>query len=182
MIDAVLRPTQSQIKSLGAGLGFTLSDREAQLFERMLEGFCQGYDVVDRLPNSLPQVNYPRTPGYEPPGEENRFNAWARKLNIKGKSDGILAGKRIVLKDSICLAGVPMSVGAAYLQGYVPEVDATIVTRVLDHGGEIVGKAVCEYCVLRKQQYELAAPSPQSQQPGLFRWRIVVRFGGAGGQ
>lgn len=141
----VLRPTQPQIKSLADGLGFSLSDREAQLFERMLEGFCQGYDVVDRLPNNMPEVNYPRIPGYEPRGEENRFNAWARKLTVKGNPGGILAGKRIVLKDSICLAGVPMSVGAGFLQGFVPEVDATVVTRVLDHGGEIVGKAVCEY-------------------------------------
>src|SRR5207237_9139279 len=30
------------------------------------------------------------------------------------------------------------------LEGYVPEFDATIVTRILDAGGEIVGKAVCE--------------------------------------
>ena len=30
-------------------------------------------------------------------------------------------------------------------EGYVPDVDATIVTRILDAGGEIVGKAVCEH-------------------------------------
>jgi amidase len=31
------------------------------------------------------------------------------------------------------------------MQGYVPEADATVVTRILDAGGEIVGKATCEY-------------------------------------
>jgi len=35
--------------------------------------------------------------------------------------------------------------GSAVLEGYVPDVDATIVTRILDAGGEIVGKAVCEH-------------------------------------
>jgi amidase len=34
--------------------------------------------------------------------------------------------------------------GSVVLEGYVPEFDATIVTRILDAGGEIVGKAVCE--------------------------------------
>ena len=35
--------------------------------------------------------------------------------------------------------------GASTLEGYVPDVDATIVTRILDAGGTIAGKAHCEY-------------------------------------
>jgi amidase len=49
-----------------------------------------------------------------------------------------------VLKDTTCLAGVPMMNGTAVLEGYVPEFDATIVERILDAGGTIVGKAACE--------------------------------------
>ena len=37
-----------------------------------------------------------------------------------------------------------MTNGSPLLDGYVPSADATIVTRILDAGGEIVGKAVCE--------------------------------------
>jgi amidase len=51
----------------------------------------------------------------------------------------------VVLKDNICLAGVPMMNGASTLAGYVPDIDATVVTRILDAGGTIVGKAHCEY-------------------------------------
>jgi len=142
---AVLRPNAAQIKSLGDELGFNLSDGETKLFEHMLEGYCQGYDVVDGMADNLPGVKYPRTTGYKPEGDENRFNAWARRVQISGRSEGILGGKRVVLKDSVCLAGVPMSVGAGFLDGYTPEIDATVVSRVLDHGAEIVGKAVCEY-------------------------------------
>src|SRR5260370_37006313 len=41
-----------------------------------------------------------------------------------------------------------MMIGAELFDGYVPEVDATVVERILDAGGEIAGKAVCEYfCV-----------------------------------
>ena len=57
-------------------------------------------------------------------------------------------GKRVALKDNICLAGVPMMNGASTLEGYVPDVDATVVTRILDAGGTIVGKAHCEYFCL----------------------------------
>ena len=35
--------------------------------------------------------------------------------------------------------------GASTMEGYVPDVDATVATRILDAGGTIVGKTVCEY-------------------------------------
>ena len=34
--------------------------------------------------------------------------------------------------------------GSRLLEGYIPDVDATVVTRILDAGGHILGKAVCE--------------------------------------
>ena len=46
------------------------------------------------------------------------------------------------------VAGVPMMNGASTLEGYIPEFDATVVTRILDEGGEIVGKTHCEYFCL----------------------------------
>jgi amidase len=44
----------------------------------------------------------------------------------------------------VCVAGLPMMNGTVALEGYVPEVDATLVTRILEAGGTILGKAVCE--------------------------------------
>jgi amidase len=38
--------------------------------------------------------------------------------------------------------------GASTLEGYTPDIDATVVTRILDAGGTIVGKAHCEYFCL----------------------------------
>ena len=34
--------------------------------------------------------------------------------------------------------------GSQLLEGYIPDVDASVVNRVLDEGGRILGKAVCE--------------------------------------
>jgi amidase len=142
---SVLRPSVAQLQAAGAALGFELSAADAVLYNDMMAGTFEAYDVVDRLPDHTPPVTAPRLPGYRPAGEENRWNAWARKLSLKTRDSGKLHGKRIVLKDSICLAGVPMSAGAAFLDGYVPDVDATVVGRILEAGGEIVGKAMCEY-------------------------------------
>jgi len=34
----------------------------------------------------------------------------------------------------VCVAGIPMMNGSAALEGYVPEIDATVVTRTLAAG------------------------------------------------
>ena len=66
------------------------------------------------------------------------------RCDIPGAPSGRLHGKTIAIKDSICVAGIPMMMGSRVLEGYVPDVDATVVTRILDAGGRVTGKAVCE--------------------------------------
>jgi amidase len=144
----VKRPTLSQLGDIVAGFGMTLSDDKLARFLALMEGTFQAYDQVDALPDNLPPVDYPRTPGYRPPPSENPLNAWYIKTEVRGAPRGPLAGKRVVLKDNVCLAGVPMMNGASTLEGYTPDVDATVVTRILDAGGTIVGKAHCEYFCL----------------------------------
>ena len=65
--------------------------------------------------------------------------------------------------------------GASTLEGYVPDVDATVVTRILDAGGTIVGKAVCEYfCFSGGSHTSLARAGPQPAPHGLLGRRLVV--------
>jgi len=66
------------------------------------------------------------------------------KCDIPGASNGKLHGKTIAIKDSIPVASVPMMNGSQILEGFIPDIDATVVTRVLDHGARVVGKATCE--------------------------------------
>ena len=145
---SVKRPSLAQMKEIVSSLHLSMSDAEILEYMAVLEPTFQAYDRVQQLPDNLPPVKYPRTPGYRPNGGENRLGAWAVKSEVRGAPSGPLAGKRIVLKDNICLAGVPMMNGASTLAGDVPDVDATLVTRILDAGGTIVGKAHCEYFCL----------------------------------
>ena len=145
---AVARPTEDQILDIAAGLGMTLSDAQAAEYLALLAPTFDAYDVVDAEPDFVPAVTYPRTPGYRPTAAENAYGAWYYKSTVKGAASGKLAGRTVVLKDNVCLAGVPMMNGASTLEGYVPAIDATIVTRMLDAGATIVGKAVCEHFCL----------------------------------
>jgi len=141
----VKTPTLEQLGEVAAELGLTFSQTDlAAHLEALGPGFA-AYNLVDQLPDELPSVAYPRRPGRRPAPKENLLGAWYVKTEVAGAASGKLAGKRVALKDNICLAGVPMMNGASTLEGYVPEVDATVVTRILDAGGSIVGKTVCEY-------------------------------------
>ena len=144
----VQRPTHAQLKEIAQDLGMHLSDERAQEFLDVMQGTIDAYDVVDALPDYLPPVVYPRTAGARPTEEENPLNAWYVKTDIRGAPRGPLQGRTVALKDNVCLAGVPMMNGASKLRGYTPDVDATIVTRLLDAGATITGKAHCEYFCL----------------------------------
>jgi len=145
---AVRRPTTEQLQSIVFDLGMDLQPEALEQYRSLMEASIASYDVVDALPDEKPPVRYPRTPGYQPLPEENPYGAWYIKTTVKGAPGGKLAGKTVALKDNVCLAGVPMMNGASTLEGYVPDLDATIVTRMLDAGATILGKAVCEYFCL----------------------------------
>src|SRR6267154_1078473 len=144
-VMAVRRPTLGQLRSVAEDLGMHMGDEELKSYDALMQANYAAYEAVDAMPDYVPAVKYPRTPGYRPEGEENKYNAWYVKTTVKGAPSGKLAGKRVALKDNICLAGVPMMNGASTLEGYIPDTDATIVTRILDAGGTIVGQTHCEY-------------------------------------
>ncbi|RQN40296.1 amidase [Paraburkholderia tropica] len=137
-------PTLEQLKSIAKDCGVELSNELATDYLDMMVTTFKSYRRIDQLVERKLPVKYPRTPGYRPAADENPLNAWYWRCDIPGASDGILAGERIAVKDTVCVAGVPMMNGSKLLEGYVPDVDATIVTRMLDAGATIVGKASCE--------------------------------------
>ncbi len=144
-LGTVKAPTLHELRQVAADLGMAFSDEDLAQHLAAVTSSVAAFNLIDRTPDEKPPVKYPRTAGYRPSGEENKYGAWYIKTIVEGSSSGKLKGKKIVLKDNICLAGVPMMNGASTLEGYTPDVDATVVTRILDAGGVIIGKAVCEY-------------------------------------
>src|SRR5882672_4349061 len=105
---AVRRPTLDQLRSVAEDLGMHMGEQELKSYDALMQANYAAYDAVDAMPDYVPAVTYPRTPGYRPEGEENKYNAWYVKTEIKGAPGGKLAGKTIALKDNICLAGGPI--------------------------------------------------------------------------
>jgi amidase len=141
-------PKPQEIAAIGAALGIDYTKADVDFLGTAIAPFVDAANRAMRLPDNLPAVDWPRTPGWQPSAEENPLNAWYWRCEIPGAADGPLSGKTVALKDNVLLAGVPMMNGASMWQQYVPEVDATVVTRLLDAGATILGKAHCEYFCL----------------------------------
>jgi amidase len=138
-------PTIDELSEIATSFGLRLSADDLASFRGLIVPLLESYRAVEQLTEPpLLAPKYPRSSGRRPTPEENPLNAWYWRSEIKGAADGPLAGKTVAVKDNVCVAGLPMMNGSATLEGYTPEVDATIVTRILDAGGTILGKAVCE--------------------------------------
>ena len=161
------RPDAGDVQHTALKLGFDLTEADAESYLSLMQGLFDAYDVVADLVEPLPPVTYPRAPGVRPASQDNPFGAWAVKSHIRGASTGPLAGKTVAIKDNVCVAGLAMQNGASILSGYVPEIDATIVSRLLDAGAEIHGKAVCEYyCASGGSHTSWPGPVENPAKPG----------------
>lgn len=141
----VRKPSEDEFAEIARDLGFSMTQQDIESFTGIAAGVIASYNRLDEMvPPKLP-VNHPRLPGHQPAPEDNPLAAWAWQCEVKGAASGPLAGKKIALKDNIALAGVPMANGTNVLEGYVPDIDATIVTRMLDAGATITGKSANTY-------------------------------------
>ena len=142
---AVALPTLRQLEHIAHTYHLELSDEDLRAYQALMADPLGSYARLDQLPEPSPRQVYARSGGYRPDPAENPLNAWYWRCSIRGADGGLLAGKRIAIKDVIGVAGIPMMDGSSVLEGYIPDADATVVTRILDEGGEIAGKAVCEH-------------------------------------
>ena len=134
----IRRPTTQDLLRLADANHFEITEEEMEAFEAMIPGLFESYDILAQLPEQRPALRYPnRDAGSRPNREDDPYNAILRRCTLKGATGGKLAGKRIGMKNNICIAGMPMTCASRVLEDYIADSDATIVTRILDEGGEI---------------------------------------------
>ncbi|XP_052678957.1 amidase-like isoform X1 [Crassostrea angulata] len=138
--SAIARISEEDINLISEDLRLKLTREEASAIYEFCGETCKSYQRVYELVAPTPEVKYPRTPGYR----ETEDSSWYYRCDIKGAENGLLKGKTVAIKDNVSVAGVPMMNGSKLLEGFVPDRDATVVTRILDAGGRITGKSVCE--------------------------------------
>lgn len=129
---------EDTLKHLGLVIGSNELDPVVGIVNDILPLFRELLSIDEGLPDNLPR------PAAILPTLSGQSKGWACYSDIQPVFDGLLRDTRVVVKDTISVAGLPMLAGSKLMQGFVPSEDATIVTRVLENGGTIKGKSHCE--------------------------------------
>ncbi|ETS78709.1 hypothetical protein PFICI_08562 [Pestalotiopsis fici W106-1] len=148
--------TSEDVVSCAAKLGFQVKPEELDAHRVLLAAAYETFEELAALPDYEPPATKPR---YTRHGitrvdqEANEFgSAWSYRCTLtqgdkhsrQDKPTGLLSGKNIVVKDNICIAGVPQVYGTDAIKPWVPQCDATVISRIVEAGGCIVGTATCE--------------------------------------
>ncbi|TVY47436.1 Amidase [Lachnellula occidentalis] len=141
--------TTSEVSSLAQAHNLSIPPSELEDWATLLAGLNHCAKEILSLPDYYPTIDtslYPRTDIHRPSGaKDTDHGGWAWKATVKATNpkSSELEGKTVALKDNVALAGVQCTNGTGALD-WVPQVDATLVTRILDAGGVVKGKSACE--------------------------------------
>jgi amidase len=148
------RPTAADLREAAARLRIDIPDDDFDYYRGVVDGSLAQLERIHELEEPalsdlefVEELNEPKgvdRPSYRPLDSENPHNAWITRCDVSRDVAGPLAGTTVGLKDSIALANVEMTCGSTLLEGYVPDVDATVVDRLLSAGARIVGKCNME--------------------------------------
>ncbi|OAA57538.1 amidase [Niveomyces insectorum RCEF 264] len=156
--------SEETLHELAASLGFTMKPDDEATYYTLLKGLEESVHRID----ALPEYTDPRVVPHSavplskrtytvPEKTDNPLNAWSHKFELKDDkaiATGILQGRSVNLKDTVAVAGVPLTLGTqpSHLStdgSYpVPTVDGPVVRRIVAAGGVVQGTSVCEnYCL-----------------------------------
>ena len=136
-------PSPGDVAAVAESFGIHLDGEDAVAYRDFLVEQLAAFDdfLAARIEEDRPPLLFPsRAPGHRPTAAEDPYNAWVWRCSIGGGDEGLLAGRTVSFKDHIAVAGMPLAFGMSALDGNVADADATVVTRVLAAGGQVVGK------------------------------------------
>ncbi|KAI1853579.1 hypothetical protein JX266_001563 [Neoarthrinium moseri] len=151
------------LRAIAKSRGFSLNARDESGYVALTRNAQASVEFLLNLPDYndprlVPPVDNQGRAYSRPKASENPLNAWSHKTNITASVPadglGLLMGRTIAIKDNMRVAGVPLTDGTQPFhlsedKPYpIPQLDATIVSRVLDAGATITGTSTCEnYCM-----------------------------------
>lgn len=142
MTDSV---SPERIQSLAEACGLSLDDDNLELYSAVLAEMAEAVTAVEAAStptfadiHGSPERYGGREVRQDP--TDDPYNAWQTQFELAGADTGPLDRYSIGLKDSIAVAGYELTLGTPAMAGFVPEIDATVVSRLLDAGATLTGK------------------------------------------
>lgn len=135
----IRRPSRQDIIELSARTHVNLTEVEVEVIHELVNVNLDSYDVLDQMPDPVRAITPAvRIPGGRPSPKDDPLNTIVRNVDVKAvDAKGPLSGKTVGIKDTVCVAGIPTTCGSRLLYDYTPDVDATVVKRILEAGGHI---------------------------------------------
>ena len=134
----IRRPSFADIQNSSDSCHLQLTEAELKDFHELVCENLDMYDELEQYPDQhRPVIAATRISLSRPTPEDDPLNAIVQYCSVSTGKKGPLSGKRIGVKDTICVAGIPMSCASRLLYGFTPDIDATIVTRMLEAGAHI---------------------------------------------
>lgn len=141
--DKELRSTSpGEVEEAAAALGMEFRSEELPAVVDQLSGIIAGLNGFIESNGLGGGRVLPKAAGRtmsEPAEEVDAYRAFITRCHITASGEGMLSGYRVSVKDHVSVAGLPQSLGSSFMAGHSPDQDATIVTRLLEAGAELVG-------------------------------------------
>lgn len=162
----ILKPKVDTVRDLSNRLGLKVAEADFDTYAKLMEAMVGSYERLEAMGSPSPEKPGRGLIGRAPTKAENPHGAWAWLGPIKPTGKGILDGIEVGVKDAICVAGMPARNGSRLLANFVPDFDATVVSRVLSAGGTIKGKTACENLSFSGHSHTSSPPVQNPRAPG----------------
>lgn len=141
--SSIRPPGPEDVRKYASRHGISLTDTEVAQYTDLIRSKLGVLRRLEEHPDpirSRERTYTDREMGSRPSAAEDPHNAFVRDCRVEGADGGPLAGTTVGVKDNIAVAGVELTAGSKAYEGYVPSFDATVVSRLLDAGADLVGK------------------------------------------
>lgn len=130
--------SKRDLRQLASALNLSLNEDELSGTLDQIDEKLDDIEGIERVTDSE-RVDLGRRQWSEP--GEDPHNAIVVECHVSTESSGGLVNDmRIGVKDIIAVGGIPMECGSALMRGFVPDRDATVVSRLLSDGAIITAK------------------------------------------
>lgn len=159
--------TSEDVRRYAEYIGHDVSEEDAKEFA---EQFVAQDEILSTL-DKIKERTSPDRDHWIPDEEDDPLGAFLSRFNLSPTNSGLLDGLSVAVKDNITVGGVPMTCGSPLLADYVPPEDATVVEKLREGGGRIVGKANMDEFAFGSDRstmrFRLARnPRKETHQPG----------------
>lgn len=126
--------------------GIPIDTADQAAFDEILTGMQAARTAIEdesqpeyELLHGSPQKYSDRDDHWVPSEESDPYNVWLCRCDISGSTDGRLTDLSVGIKDNIAVSGLPCTAGSTVIS-FTPQIDATVVGRLLDAGTTVLGK------------------------------------------